>query len=301
LIKKESKLITFTDFDTQWYISFTEKCNWKCPYCDFPSKAGKTVDSKTLESFIKYCRFINKVKLGYKKIEYEFEGGESGLVPEDLLDQWFNSGVATTYQIDTNGLFLNKYLEKYIDKLHYILYHVYPNFTSVDEINFKTYKEFDKYVRIDYTVVIHNKNYKELPKILEKYASLNWLPHFSQNRLDSPFGSMNKKQYQWLYENTKNYPNLLPYIKERLRRISEQFGNPELVDRRKKCASIYRKPLIDLPNNLIRRCCITGSGDYIELTLENLMKLKLNQTIFSEIEKRCKDCYAGFVWDTVLY
>ncbi len=266
------------------YHSLTSFCNWNCSYCDFAYKEKKIVEESNLLMYIDWLSKINKSSL-----EFEIEGGESGLVPEAILDIWFNSNLSSSYQIDTNGLFIKRYYHKYKDKIHYMIYHCISEFESADQ-------EFEKYdipiEKIDYTVVLHQKNYKQFPALMEKHKDIFWLPHFLQPRRSDLEDYMQPEDYLWLYEKTKDMPHLCSHIKTKCKLLSDpDFFYKGMEKQRIFCARTYTQPLIDLVNMKIYRCAVSISGDYVDLTEINLKRLIQNDiTLFPPQEKTCYLC-----------
>jgi uncharacterized Fe-S cluster-containing radical SAM superfamily protein len=275
-------------FDATWYHVLTDKCNWKCSYCDFPKKKNpKIISIDFLNEYIEMIKRLPK-KRKFKNIEFEIEGGEIGLVSKEILDIWFNSNLSNTYQVITNGKFFEKgYFDLYRDKIHYVIYHCISEFESAEQ----EFPIYDTQIT-DYTVVITKQNYKEFPNLLKKYPQLIWTPHFIQPRIEEIDEFLTPEDFNWIYEHTKKFPNLSEHIKMRLEKLRiNTFYHKSLQWKRVICASYYRQPLIDLVNKRIYRCCISASGDFVELNFENLKNLSNNKKLFPKIENMCKKCY----------
>ena len=288
-------------FDKQWWLSVTEKCNWKCWYCDFPEKCHhKTASIEQLNKFISNMNGI----IHDNNIELCIEGGEIGLVEETFLDAFFNSNLDISYTVTTNGEFLKRgYHHKYVDKIHYILYHVVSDLADdnviVDDYN------VDKSIRLDCTIVIHKNNIKYIDKFLDRNCDYMFLPHLMQPRKPG-LNFLSIYDFKEIRDILKDKSNIHGFFKDRLDTIIRYLSGDEsiLTQMRNECANIYHKPIIDLPNNVIRRCCITiDNCDAVELNRENLIRLDNNDiTLFPITDKICDGCIANFLWhDNIEY
>jgi MoaA/NifB/PqqE/SkfB family radical SAM enzyme len=286
---------TFQDFKSQWYISLTEKCNWHCSYCDFPTKAEqKPAD---LEYIIQTFDAIKKATNADPSIEYMLEGGEIGLMSEYDLDKIFHSGLAETYTVTTNGLFMERgYHERYKDKIHYILYHVKPDLFL--PFSFKEY-DVDPSIMVQYTFVITKQNLKLLPYVLEQCENVKhfFQPHILQPRREG-LDFLTKEDFEFLYDTIKDSLIIREHFKERVQRIIERFDDEKWLDgKRALCSNVYTQPIFDIPNKKINRCCISITGDAVDITPENIEKLYTNKRLFSTIkDKVCDGCIANFLW-----
>jgi hypothetical protein len=278
---------TFNDFDKQIYITFTNKCNWKCEYCDFPSKIDKSYD---LKSALRTLRIIPS------NIEVYLEGGELGVMPEHELDLIFDSGIADTYAITTNGEFLKRgYHEKYKDRIHYILYHVAPEiFGNTEVIEY----DVDESIRVDYTFVLHEGNMMHVDGILTRYPHLDFLIHLLQPRTEKMLVNEDPNFYKEVLAIVEDKDNIGEYFKTRLDTIIANIGDDVFMARkRKSCANIYNQISINLPDNTIHRCCVSTESDQVLLTRESLAMVIRNQPTFPLHDSVCHTCIANFVWD----
>lgn len=292
------KRTTFSDFTKQWWVSVTNRCNWKCFYCDFPLK--KTTTDATLETIEQFASDIKHV-VHDNNIELFFEGGEIGLLDTKLLDAIFYSGIDDTYGVTTNGMFLeNGFHIKYADKIHYILYHTHS------DINDKSPKvkryDIPCDIKVDYTIVIHKNNIKYLSKFFDDNKDCMFLPHLLQPRTPG-LNFLTIDDFKEIEKILSEKENVRDFFVERVRTIikhleREKEDPSELADMRKTCAKIYYKPIIDLVTKRIKRCCITiDNCDSVDLNLDNLIRLDNNDlTMFGESEPICDNCIANFLW-----
>jgi len=286
-------------FAKQWWISLSEACNWKCWYCDFPMKKDiKTVDADYLKWFLNILKPVIKDK----NIEICVEGGEIGLVDSHILDIFFNSDLDKSYTVTTNGLFMKQdYHNRYKDHIHYILYHVVSDVTDPNVV-FEKYKDTDPSIKIDYTIVIHKRNIKYLDEFFDNNKDCIFLPHLMQpRRLGLDFLSI--EEFEQIYDILKDKENVYDHFKNRILNIiqhlkEEQSDPTKLKKMRDFCANVYHKPIFDLPNKLIKRCCITiDNCNAADITEENLYKLVNNDvSLFPKTDPICDNCIANFLW-----
>lgn len=281
----------YVDFDRWVWISLTQKCQWRCWYCDHPLiKNPRTAD---IEYFREFAEMFKDIKAN-SNLEVSLEGGEIGLLDKTYLDEVFDSNLSETYTITTNGLFMkNGYHERYVDKIHHILFHVVPEMNQ--NLEFDDYK-FDPSIHILYTMVIHKNNIKYLDRFLSAHKDKIFLPHFLQPRI-TDLNFMNKEDFQKIYDIICDKPNIEDHLKNRVLEIIDSFDNPDkLKAYRFACCNIYNKIIINLPLKKIHRCCISMNTDAIDLTYENLKKVIYNKPAYSFHDNTCNDCIANFVW-----
>lgn len=277
----------------QYYFSLTEVCNWKCEYCDFTKKGERKV--APIEQVLEAFALIKEVTGGDKGIEFSLEGGEIGTLSEEYLDQVFNSGLADTYAICTNGLFMERgYHERYKDKIHYILYHVTPDLT--DDYNFPVY-EVAPNITQHYTIVVTKENIDHLDGLLLAHPEKMWLPHIMQPRTED-LEFLAKDHYFKLNNIVKEKENVTTAFRYRIPKIIGKCDDLNWLEyTRSICANVYAQPIFDLPNMQINRCCISITGDAVPFNEENLTKLYRNEKLFStKKDKVCDGCIANFLW-----
>lgn len=275
------------------YFSLSEKCQWGCHYCDFPT-FQKTAKHVTLDKLKEQTQILKKVNLA--KWNLCVEGGELGTVPEEILDYWFfESNLAPTYHVATNGLFLEKYYEKYKEKIHTVLYHCLPD---VKKDSIGKVKEYDISPEIlYYTVVLTPHNIDYIYDFLNHYKKSTWAIHVLQPRIAGTV-EMDVEYYKKVSNILESLPEINPHYAKRYRKIIEDLESNSMMKKRLFCANDYSKSMIDLVKSEINRCCITYTGDRVKFNKENLDKLLNNDQLFPLLEKgRCESCIAGFVYD----
>lgn len=276
--------------DLQLYFCLTELCNWKCSYCDFPLlEEKKHVDLDYLNEILKMVRKVSS----RINIEFSVEGGELGLLPEKTLDSFFNSGLARTYFVATNGLFYKKgYYKKYKDKIHTILYHVKPEFSENDY-------DFN-YLKTNcitwHTVVISKENLNYLGSLLDYHPNIVWFPHVLQPRIPD-LDIMDITYYNKIYETVKNRNNVHQFFINRYKKINEIFWDGNYMKMlRELCCNNYTKAILNLPDKKIHRCCISMNTSSVDLTEKNIIKLLSNDPLFPIWDPVCEDCIANFIF-----
>lgn len=286
---------TFQDFEKQWYFSLTEKCSWNCWYCDFPTKQNPK--HAPIEYVLEVFDMIKEITGRDQSIEYSIEGGEIGLLDEDYLTQIFNSGLGDTYNVATNGLFMEKgYHRIFAKNIHYILHHVQPELFVPFRV--PTY-DLAEDILTYYTFVINKKNLPILEEVLKQCEHLNSyiLPHILQPRKPG-LDLLSLDDFKYMYEVLNASPIIKPDFKTRVAHIIERYDDEKwLSNTRTICANVYTQPIFDLPNKRINRCCISITGDSVPITYENIEKLYKNEKMFDTLKDSvCDGCIANFLW-----
>lgn len=289
------KKTTFADFEKQWYFSLTEKCSWNCWYCDFPTKQNPK--HAPIEYVLEVFDMIKEITGRDQSIEYCIEGGEIGLLDEEYLTEIFNSGLGDTYNVATNGLFMeNGYHRTFAENIHYILYHVHPELFT--PFNVRTY-DLDASILTYFTFVISKRNLPILEEVLKQCEHLNSyvLPHILQPRTLG-LDLLSLDDFKYMYDILCKSPIIKPDFTTRVARIIERYDDEVwLNNHRKICANVYTQPIFDLPNKRINRCCISITGDSVPITYENIEKLYSNEKLFDSIQDSvCDGCIANFLW-----
>lgn len=285
------------DAPLQIYHSLTQVCNWKCPYCEFPNITSP--EHTDIEYFKVILSQIKKITDKYD-IEHCVEGGELGLAPVALLDLFFNSELAKSYHVSTNGNFLEKdYHNKYYDKIHSILYHVKP------EIIDTTY-DFNDYhiygIRFYYTIVITKENIDLIDSFFSYHPDKLFVPHVLQPRTKN-LSLMNIDYYKKIYDIVKDKKNIVSGFIKRYKFIIDNFEKENFMGGRTLiCCNDYVKMMIDYTTKTLIRCCISTESDRVELTIPNLKtSLENDKPIFPSWDETCKECIAGFIFKDIYY
>jgi len=288
----------YVDFNKQYYISLTEHCNWQCEYCDFPKIAK--CKSAPIDRVLTAFDMLKEATDHDQNIEYGLEGGEIGILSQDYLDQVFAHDLTPTYNICTNGLFMERgYHTRYADKIHYILHHVQPKLDENFYIPEYTYADD---IKVEYAFVVDKTNIYNgiLEKVINDYIDNDryFIIHILQPRTPG-LDLLGVEDFKKLYSIIKDKPNIEPHFILRVAKIIANIERTSWVNsRRTICANSYQQPIFDLPNNRINRCCISITGDAIPFTHDNLTKLYNNEKVFpTSTDKVCDGCIAGFVWD----
>ena len=273
------------------YVSLSEKCQWNCKYCEFPTFQDTAIDAK-IDNLKKQVQIIKQFNTS--KWNWCIEGGELGVMSKKVLDYWFlESDVSSTYHVATNGLFLKKFWDDYKDKIHTVLYHCLPDVKKDSVIPIYDISPDILY----YTVVITPDNLKYCDKLFSKYSDLNWSIHVLQPRIQGTV-KIDKDFYKRLISVIGKYDNIPKVYIKRYQDIISDDSTIKFKQKRLICANDYSKPMLDLVKNEINRCCITYTGDRVPFNAENFQKLLNNDKLFPLVEKdRCNQCIAGFIYD----
>jgi Molybdenum cofactor biosynthesis enzyme len=278
-------------FSNYLWISLTQKCQWRCTYCDHPSIVNPV--TCTEEQLLSVITMLNNLQEYRKNTEILLEGGEIGLIDSNILDLIFNSNVSDKYSITTNGLFMkNGFHKQYEDKIRYILYHVMP---EIENKSFEYYN--DTSIPIQYTVVVHKQNIQQFATLLDNNPNCMFLPHFLQpRRTDLNF--MNEQDFITIYNIIKDRNNVFDFIKLRLKFIIKLLNKKQFVNNLQlKCQQIMTKTMINIPTNSIHRCCVSMQSSKIELTEVNLKNILQNTNIFPNTDtEMCLNCISSNVF-----
>ena len=280
------------------YHSLSQICNWNCFYCDHPLIINPS------HADIDYLRLLfpilQQVTKNYK-IEHCVEGGEIGLIPEDILDLFFfESNFDNTYHVATNGKFLERNLhERYCDKIHSLLYHVKPDIKKFD-FDFQDYNHFG--IDFFYTIVIHRGNIDLISDFFDYHSDKKFAPHVLQPRRED-LSLLDFELYKEIYDIVKEKDNVVSGFVKRYKYIIDKYHKVNYLEsRRKLCCNNYKKMAIDYANKKLVRCCISMQSDSVDLNDDNLRNaLDNDNAVFPSWESMCTDCIASFVFEDIYY
>jgi hypothetical protein len=285
------------DAPLQLYHSLTQICNWRCPYCEFPTLISPS------HADLEYLKFIlpmiKEVTDDYE-IEHCVEGGELGIAPREILDIFFNSELAKTYHVSTNGKFLDKNLHKdYCNKIHSILYHVLPELRG-GNFDFPVYDDYG--IMIYYTIVVTKENIELIDSFFDYHSDKLFVPHVLQPRRRD-IDLMNIDYYRKIYDIVKDKENIVPGFIKRYKYIVENFEKDYFMGARNKiCCNDYTKMMIDYTTKTLIRCCISTETDRVNLNKVSLiMALKNDDLVFPSWDDTCDGCIANFVFRDIYY
>lgn len=281
-------------FQKHLWLSLTQKCNWKCTYCDHPHIESPKQSS--IEDIEKLCEMLLKEKFLLTDVEILLEGGEIGLLNLDELHTIFYSDIADKYSVTTNGLFLEKgYHNRFNNKIRYILYHISPEIYSNTPI-----KKYKTDIPIQYTFVVHKNNIQYIESLVDSNKDCMFLPHFLQPRRED-LNFMSKDEFITIYNILQDKDNIFDFIKLRLKTIIDLFDSSIMMNKlQKRCQGNITKCIINLPCSTINRCCVSTHTASIELTQENLHSVLLQNNIFDGSDfNLCKHCISSNVLEDV--
>lgn len=263
------------------FFSFilTEKCNWKCSYCEYPlMQKPNTTTKKILDKHMPYIMDMI-INLGKNVTGIDVQGGEVGLIDLNILRVFFKY-IPFPVIISTNGKFLERGYnnDKVIRPLiKEIYYHVYPDPKKVKI----EYKKYDDKIPIK-NGIVHN-NIEDMIDFIR----INENIFFDYIEFENPIYSKTKisvNQYHVLIDKVKNFPNISSKALNILKRKIEKN-----TPKREFCRKFSSTVTIDLVNERILLCHRSNSS-YIHLSKTNLKKRLTSypKDIFSI--DNCKSC-----------
>lgn len=138
-------------------LIITYKCNWDCEYC--------CVDTHSRNE---PSNIFSKIELIEENSLVTLSGGEPGMLSRKKIISIIDKLLLKkcTICLNTNGLFIKKYkdLLKYFDKINY---HISQNVDINDKFTI-----LESYYNVDYILIIHDMNYKNIELFFEKYPNI---------------------------------------------------------------------------------------------------------------------------------
>jgi molybdenum cofactor biosynthesis enzyme MoaA len=213
----------------------TEECNWDCEYCQFPRiKNPKTVTMEQLKMHLEYIKDFNIS--GYMDVQ----GGEIGLVPENILE-YFLETMGRKMYVSTNGIFLNKKMhlnEKIRPYIKMIQWHIKP----------EVYVENIKDSGIIITRGIVHNDADEMIEFLNNNKHL-YIEYIDFEYSIDDEVEHDRAKYMEFYQKLNHLENISEGAKKRIRqRAQEKEGL------RNACTTRNDSILIDLVNEKICLC-----------------------------------------------
>ena len=239
----------------------TEKCNWNCPYCEFPTI--KNPRETSIEILSKHLPYIKDTlrKLGHLVVFTDVAGGEVGLLPLETLRYFFQT-LDYPMVVSTNGKFMeNNYhtdpiIRPYIKGLWY---HVCP-----EPGKFKISHNYEDDKILINKGIVHN-NINEIIA----FINMNENIEFGYVELEFDFDKdmePDYKMYYELYNKIKDLPNVTENAKHI---IYGRLNEKKML--RDNCRNFNTTVVLDLVNERIL-LCHRSQLNYIPLTQENLSK-----------------------------
>jgi len=249
-----------------------ERCNWNCDYCDRPRiNKPKKINVELLREYYPH------ILKAYQDVPIHISGGETALVDEQCLDYIFSFDKKLI--VETNGLFFEKYFDKYYENIESVTYH------CVKELDQDISYEIDDN-KVSYLIVVHRLNIHQLEDFVSKYPNRKFvLQLFYQKYLGDSDFELTIKDYFYLL---KRFPTLVDK-KELIRRI---LVPKNIDDMRKRCFKEFNFLGFDFVNGRIKFCKQSHSfTDHTQLNEENFHSL-INGELKSdkEVDDICKTC-----------
>jgi len=224
-------------------LMLTTACNWSCEYCDIervPNAFASLADVKYL------CEeLLPLVDLSNTRLE--LTGGEPGLAHIEVLE-YLNEKAPGVY-LCTNGTYVDK---GYADKFSFTPY-----------IHFELGKFKDYGTKPAYALVVTNENFVEALKFIKQHPDHNIFAIPCTVRAD--------RNQHVSADYVKVFNTLSPKVADGSTRCWKQLA---VMQDYAACSAYVGKPLIDLANRKIIRCCCMYEGNELEpLNKESFIRL----------------------------
>lgn len=259
----------------------TEDCNWDCDYCYFSGlkRSGGIIRTTTMEILQRHLPYLKDWQItGYMDVQ----GGEIGLVPEDILE-YFLETMGRKMYFSTNGDFLNKKIhlnEKIRPYIKMIQWHVFPNPNGdayVEDIK-------DSGIVIVRGIVHDNAD--------EMIDFLNNNKHLYIEYIDFDYGldvevKHDRAKYLDFYHKLNHLENISEGAKNRIRQRAQEKEGLRSI-----CQTRNDSVLIDLVNERICLCQRSMNVE-VQLTLGALWNRCKTDPVdfFLDIDNgHCKSC-----------
>jgi len=249
----------------------TEECNVICKYCVFPKIENP--HTATMEVLQKHLPYIKELEIsGYMDVQ----GGEIGLVPDDILEYFFVI-MDTKMFVSTNGLFLNK-IDKFKKYIDIVQWHVTP--TPMKSLLIPDVNHDELFISKG---IVHD-DIDDMVEFIKSNKNIQF--HYIDFEYDiEQHIEYNAIKYIKLYRKIKDLKNLSDDAKERIKGRTVENLN------RRRCMEENDSILIDLVNEKI--ClCQRNMHVNVSLTKENLerrMETK-PRDFFDLSDTTCKSC-----------
>ena len=251
----------------------TEECNIMCKYCVFPKIENP--HTATLEVLKKHLPYIKEIEIsGYMDVQ----GGEIGLVPDDVLEYFFTT-MDTKMYVSTNGLFLFKKMDKfkkYIETVQWHVTHTPMRYLIIPDVN---------HDELFISKGIVHDDIDDMVGFIESNKDMEFHYIDFEYDIEKPI-EYNAIKYIKLYGAIKDLKNLSDDAKERIKGRMTENRN-----RRKLCMEENDSILIDLVNEKI---CLCQRNMHINVNLtERNLKERIKtkpKDFFNLSDVSCKSC-----------
>lgn len=267
-------------------ILTTTLCNRKCNYCDIP-----TIKHKKNCDYDNFKYWIEKSKKHYNTIV--LTGGEPGFLSEEYFAYVFYTDECQI-NINTNGLWLKKYGEKYIDKTNIIVFHGFEEIDS--NLNFKSI--IQSHDNIYYAFLIHHKNiefleemiYNNFEEFKQKENKIIFYLYDNKKLLNPDPYMLTYNDLIIIYNILKKYlpSNKIIYFLDKVIKYKDFLKTARHI-----CNKYCIFPSIDLTTNYIKNCPNSYTNvPHVDLNDENFELLTKNELYeFEEKNPLCENCY----------
>jgi hypothetical protein len=252
----------------------TERCNWKCEYCEYPL-IDEPKDT-TIEIMSRHLPYIKR--LWNDVVWADVCGGEIGLLSSDILRYFFKT-LDQPIVVSTNGMFLDKgyhldpEIKPYIKEI----------FLHLDMKNKRNYVDDVK------KGIVHNDLDEMIDFIKNNPEDIFDYVEFEFD-INKP-RKMDMNIYKKLYTAIQDIDNVSEYAKDIIKRRLNEPNNLRLL-----CSWFNKTAEIDLVNERIP-LCHRSRINHIKLNERNLKKrINTIPRLIYGSKNNCQSCtrlYAG--------
>lgn len=262
----------------RYSLFITERCNKRCNYCDIPQKKFQMDSWKFLIENI--LPIIDQGDFDC----YTITGGEPTL--SSNLDLVFDI-ITKPVKVNTNGLFLDEYFEKYYDRIDEVGLHLMESPYDPIPYHPAIYDE-----KVTLYIPVDNTSYQIAGRLARENSKLifNFIPHIRKREDDVGHNCLTIDDMKKLWVDLCDLPNVQASSLKLIKNMSEDTINSY----RTFCQNSNVRYLFDFVQGRIYRCAKSRvHNDSVEMTEDNIMKVH-NMTLFEpkeEMDEGCRDCY----------
>lgn len=274
-----------------WNFILTEVCNWNCDYCVFPKKENPQHATKlNIEAHIDYIKDImNKTDPGIQNLM--IQGGEIGLVPEDVLVYLFKR-TERTIDVSTNGEFVRRKYHQHSDIrpwVNRIMLHITE---PIDEYKINLdYDITDDKIFMDIGICDVNKDPEKTRMLIISNPEIRFdFVDYEHSVFGNPC-RVNSSVYKDLYESIQDLDNVTDFAKERLWKRYIRHKDTNIEKQQQICRTLHPSVFIDFVNETIPLCVRNYGLVYLPLTKDNLIKVISSMAPFDYTNHTCDNCF----------
>lgn len=271
---------------TLFNFIITEVCNWNCDYCAFP-QIQLTANHTTKEIIDKHIDYINEIIDKINPDVISVQGGEIGLIPEDILEYFF-ARLNRKIDVSTNGEFLKRGFHKnpiIKSKVRIIMLHV------VDKIdNYKVDINYDSEIPVVCGIVDINKNPEKVKQFIQANSQI-YFEYIDYEHSISEESSHIDSCYLELFYAIRDLKNVSKSAIHRILKKHELNKDKVIKLNQNVCMRLHPYIYVDLVNERIPLCIRNFSDVYQDLTYDTLIKIITNIGFFNYKDNHCNCCF----------